>query len=87
LPILGFMQIRITTKDSYGVGTLWIIDAVHLPYGCSVRFHTYIDHDTSLNHFAHPIPFILRSGPPSGHSALTSHGPMAAKSTSSRVST
>ncbi|KAF8054963.1 concanavalin A-like lectin/glucanase domain-containing protein [Lyophyllum atratum] len=29
-------SIRLTSKDSYGVGTLWIIDAVHIPYGCSV---------------------------------------------------
>ncbi|KDQ60268.1 glycoside hydrolase family 16 protein [Jaapia argillacea MUCL 33604] len=28
--------VRITTQDSYGVGSLWILDAVHLPYGCSV---------------------------------------------------
>ncbi|KAI9444261.1 glycoside hydrolase family 16 protein [Lactarius indigo] len=28
--------IRITSQDSYGVGSLWIIDLTHLPYGCSV---------------------------------------------------
>ncbi|KAK7046716.1 Rhodanese domain-containing protein [Favolaschia claudopus] len=29
-------SVRITTKSSYALGTLWIIDAVHVPYGCSV---------------------------------------------------
>ncbi|KZP05379.1 glycoside hydrolase family 16 protein [Athelia psychrophila] len=29
-------SIRITSKDIYPVGSLWIIDAVHLPFGCSV---------------------------------------------------
>ncbi|KAI0305128.1 hypothetical protein B0F90DRAFT_1701537 [Multifurca ochricompacta] len=28
--------VRITSQDSYGVGSLWIIDLTHLPYGCSV---------------------------------------------------
>jgi len=29
-------QIRITSHDFYRVGSLWIIDLTHLPYGCSV---------------------------------------------------
>jgi len=29
-------SIRITSRDSYPVGSLWIIDAVHMPFGCSV---------------------------------------------------
>ncbi|TBU23644.1 concanavalin A-like lectin/glucanase domain-containing protein [Dichomitus squalens] len=28
--------IRLTTKDSYDFGSLWVFDATHLPYGCSV---------------------------------------------------
>ena len=28
--------VRITSTDSYGVGSLWIIDLLHLPWGCSV---------------------------------------------------
>ncbi|KAI0056594.1 hypothetical protein BV25DRAFT_1903121 [Artomyces pyxidatus] len=28
--------VRITSQDFYGVGSLWIIDLTHLPYGCSV---------------------------------------------------
>lgn len=30
-------KIRITSQDYYSLGSLWIIDAVHIPYGCSVR--------------------------------------------------
>ncbi|KAL0958359.1 hypothetical protein HGRIS_000501 [Hohenbuehelia grisea] len=29
-------SIRITTQDAYAVGSLWIMDAVHMPFGCSV---------------------------------------------------
>ncbi|KAH9990988.1 concanavalin A-like lectin/glucanase domain-containing protein [Russula compacta] len=29
-------SIRITSQDFYSVGSLWIIDLTHLPYGCSV---------------------------------------------------
>jgi len=28
--------VRITTQDTYALGSLWIIDLLHLPYGCSV---------------------------------------------------
>ncbi|EIW55456.1 uncharacterized protein TRAVEDRAFT_59797 [Trametes versicolor FP-101664 SS1] len=28
--------IRLTTKDLYDYGSLWVFDATHLPYGCSV---------------------------------------------------
>ncbi|KAI1798075.1 concanavalin A-like lectin/glucanase domain-containing protein [Ganoderma leucocontextum] len=28
--------IRITSKDSYDYGSLWVFDATHMPYGCSV---------------------------------------------------
>lgn len=30
-------SIRITSQNSYSIGSLWVIDVVHLPYGCSVR--------------------------------------------------
>ncbi|KAJ7076012.1 glycoside hydrolase family 16 protein [Mycena belliarum] len=29
-------SVRLTSKATYSLGSLWIIDAVHLPYGCSV---------------------------------------------------
>jgi hypothetical protein len=29
-------SVRITSQDFYGVGSLWIVDILHLPYGCSV---------------------------------------------------
>ncbi|KAG6329929.1 hypothetical protein ID866_9158, partial [Astraeus odoratus] len=29
-------SIRITTQDAYELGSLWVIDANHIPYGCSV---------------------------------------------------
>jgi hypothetical protein len=34
-------KVRLTSLDSYGVGTLVIIDVIHIPYGCSVSlsFH------------------------------------------------
>ncbi|OJA18491.1 hypothetical protein AZE42_08011 [Rhizopogon vesiculosus] len=28
--------VRITTQDTYDLGSLWVIDLYHLPYGCSV---------------------------------------------------
>ncbi|WVR04146.1 hypothetical protein IAU60_001145 [Kwoniella sp. DSM 27419] len=28
--------IKITSNDAYPVGSVWVLDAVHLPYGCSV---------------------------------------------------
>ncbi|TFK74516.1 hypothetical protein BDN72DRAFT_813017 [Pluteus cervinus] len=35
-PLVYRNSIRLTTKDAYGVGTLVIFDALHMPYGCSV---------------------------------------------------
>ncbi|KAF9268860.1 hypothetical protein L218DRAFT_535714 [Marasmius fiardii PR-910] len=29
-------SIRITSKHAYAVGSLWVIDLLHMPYGCSV---------------------------------------------------
>ncbi|CAK5271233.1 unnamed protein product [Mycena citricolor] len=29
-------SVRITTRKTYAMGTLWIVDAVHMPFGCSV---------------------------------------------------
>ncbi|TFK67584.1 hypothetical protein BDN72DRAFT_842854 [Pluteus cervinus] len=29
-------SVRITSQASYDIGSLWIVDIVHLPYGCSV---------------------------------------------------
>ncbi|KIP06882.1 glycoside hydrolase family 16 protein [Phlebiopsis gigantea 11061_1 CR5-6] len=29
-------SVRITTKDFFEIGTIWIMDVVHAPYGCSV---------------------------------------------------
>lgn len=27
---------KLLSKRAYGVGTVWVLDALHLPYGCSV---------------------------------------------------
>lgn len=29
-------QVRITTKDFYDLGSLWVFDATHVPFGCTV---------------------------------------------------
>lgn len=35
-PTFGRNSIKLVSNASYGLGTLYLIDAVHLPYGCSV---------------------------------------------------
>ncbi|KAF9035859.1 hypothetical protein BJ165DRAFT_1331829, partial [Panaeolus papilionaceus] len=32
-------SLRLTTKDRFQIGSLIIIDVVHMPYGCSVSTH------------------------------------------------
>lgn len=32
-------SVRIESVDWYGVGTLWIVDIAHVPFGCSVSLH------------------------------------------------
>lgn len=29
-------SVRIETSHQYGVGSLWVVDIAHVPYGCSV---------------------------------------------------
>jgi hypothetical protein len=41
LYLIHTAQVRITSTDTYGPGSLWIIDLVHLPWGCSVRFRVF----------------------------------------------
>ena len=72
--------VRITTKDFYDFGSLWIIDVVHLPYGCSVCFHSLGMH-FPLTHSR----INNRSGRPSGPKAP--RGQTTAKSISSKLST
>ncbi|KAF8629542.1 hypothetical protein AX15_003393 [Amanita polypyramis BW_CC] len=35
-PLIHRSSIRITSQDTYGAGNLILIDALHIPYGCSV---------------------------------------------------
>ncbi|KAF8651149.1 hypothetical protein AX16_004851 [Volvariella volvacea WC 439] len=35
-PLVYRNSVRLTTHEAYGVGSLWVIDLLHLPYGCSV---------------------------------------------------
>uniref|UniRef100_A0A0W0F895 Glycoside hydrolase family 16 protein n=1 Tax=Moniliophthora roreri TaxID=221103 RepID=A0A0W0F895_MONRR len=35
--ICQFPGVKITSKDAYPIGSLIIIDAIHIPYGCSVQ--------------------------------------------------
>jgi hypothetical protein len=39
--------IRLTSSDTYPVGSVWVLDAVHLPYGCSV-WPAFWSEDTSV---------------------------------------
>ena len=32
-------SIRIESHDWYGVGSLWVVDIAHVPYGCSVSLY------------------------------------------------
>ena len=34
--------VRITSTDFYNYGSLWILDLVHLPFGCSVRKFSFL---------------------------------------------
>jgi hypothetical protein len=27
---------KLLSKNAYGMGTVWVMDALHMPYGCSV---------------------------------------------------
>jgi len=27
-------SVRLSSMDSFGLGTLWVLDAYHMPYGC-----------------------------------------------------
>ena len=54
-------SVRITTQDSYNYGSLWIIDILHLPFGCSVREIRYLHgYPELMPHFGR---FGLLSGP------------------------
>lgn len=35
-PIFGRDSVKLVSNASFALGTLYVIDAVHLPYGCSV---------------------------------------------------
>lgn len=35
-PTFGRNSIKLVSNASYSLGTLYVVDAVHLPYGCSV---------------------------------------------------
>lgn len=34
-------SVRVTTKDRYAVGSLWLVDMVHVPFGVSVVLHNF----------------------------------------------
>jgi hypothetical protein len=61
-------SVRIESLDWFGVGSLWVVDISHVPYGCSVSLH------------AQPMPRFLsvtnrdclRCGPHSGRTASCS---------------
>ena len=43
-----YKQVRVTSQDTYGEGNIIIIDAIHIPYGCSVRLYCSIHHHPHL---------------------------------------
>ena len=54
-------QIRISTQDFFNLGTVWVIDAYHLPWGCSVRrAHIFLPRNPAID------PRFRRYGPASG---------------------
>ena len=63
--ILKNYQIRITSQDWYAVGSLWIIDLIHLPYGCSVPlcFHHSFHHGKIIIDLTQVWPAFWSKGP------------------------
>ena len=55
-------SVRIESRDWYGVGSLWVVDIAHVPYGCSVSLRAQ-----PISRFTFPTDwgrfrFGLRSG-------------------------
>lgn len=55
-------SVRIESRDVYGVGSLWIIDIAHVPYGCSVSVFTFRSRFSSVTRCD-----LVRFGPHFGH--------------------
>lgn len=68
-------SVRITSNDTYGLGTVWIMDAVHLPYGCSVWWVVFYRH-LSLPRFVVCCPHVSSAPYRVGPVPLNSQGPL-----------
>lgn len=70
-------SVRITSQEYFNFGSLWVIDMVHMPFGCSVSL--------SFSFFLACIPFVTTAmGPvhrPSAFRLIVELGPLPARLT------
>ena len=58
-------SIMITSKEKYGLGTVWVLDALHVPFGCRLEINSVSNRCQTNTQLVY--------GPPSGAAEQTSN--------------